>query len=127
METFEYRPYDSSFYIINPKQTFRVKLGELNPALRIFIYEKTNYFGDPVPADLTGYFLSLLIYDNNHNLITKRAVLITDLKTSEIECQFKKFDFKSTGLHYFDFQLKFIDDSILTLPNEGEKLQVIIY
>lgn len=127
MEQFETRPYNDNPYLIFPGAIpFKIKLGYLAPSLRVFVYQKSNLFGDATPLELAGLDIVLKIYNTNGLLVATGPVLVSNTETAEIEYTWSEFDIKEVGIYYAEFIFKDINDQSFVLPSK-ERIQIIVF
>lgn len=127
METFLVRPYDDYPYLVYPNNPYVVKLGTQMPSLRVFVWQKSNLFGDACPLELAGLFIIFKIYNSCDQLIAANTALVSDpYDRSEVEYTFSKFDFPETGTYYGEFWFKDIDDSVFVLPDKN-RIQILVF
>lgn len=126
-EIFEIRPYDDDPYLKFPgAHPFKIKLGHLIPTLRAFVYQKGNLFGDALPLEIAGLFITFRLYNNNGILIASGPAIVSDTDRAQIEYFWQQFDVKETGIYYGEFVFKDIDDSTFVLPSK-DRIQIIVF
>lgn len=126
-EVFNVRLYNDDPYLKFPgAQPFKIKLGSASPTLRVYVYQRTDLFGDALPLELAGLEVIFQLFNSNGLLVASNTATITDLNRAQVEYVFQPFDIKSVGVYYGTFIFKDIDGSTFTLPSR-DRLQIVVF
>jgi hypothetical protein len=126
---FETRNYWDGPYLIIPQNPVRIKVGATYPTLKIFVFQKGDLFGDPLPfSALADFNISFKFYTNKGTLIMEAPATITDIARGLIEYQWSSYDTISAGTFYGEFLFQKSSDNTIQfiLPDDGSRIQIII-
>lgn len=122
------RVYSTYPYLVLPEKTFRIKAGTTRPTLRAFVYSKAETFGDSLPLELAGLYISFTLYNKDGFPVFSSPAYISNLDNSEIEYIWRETDLITPGLYYGEFKFKDLDESIFILPDSpAYRLQIAVH
>lgn len=126
METFTTQVYNNYPFLLFPGgRPFRYIIGSNQQSIRVFVYQKTDLFGDPQPLELMGLSIKIKVSNQQGNLIFIGNGTVVDFETSEIEYTWNQLDIINPGIYYCEFVFQDIDNSKFILPDKGSRLEVV--
>lgn len=128
MCTIRERVYSTYPYLVYPEKNFRIKAYTTRPTLRVFVYSKTETFGDPMPLELAGLLINFTLYNKDNFPVLTGPALVSNSDNSEIEYTWQSNDLVTPGIYYGEFKFKDIDDSIFILPESpAYRIQILVF
>lgn len=91
-----------------------IKKGDTYPPLRAYLQMRTG-----TPIRIEGATVRLVLKDEEDNIVLNKIVTIEDFNSGYVSYRWLPADTAVAGEYRGEFEITWLDGSILTVPNDG--------